>query len=115
MFNSTIKKFLLIASLVLAGGAVKAPITVERRHSLIVEPSLCDGQQVIAWPVSERKWEYLHNTKCVVDYDDTVTVRAIFANDLFKFNSEGLTLHATRVALAGRSPRPGRTFTLFGR
>ncbi|MBO2010897.1 S24 family peptidase [Hymenobacter negativus] len=58
-----------------------------------MEPSLRDGQQVIAWPVPEGKWEYLHNTICVVDYDDTVTVKAIFANALF--NTDGLTLHAT--------------------
>lgn len=58
-----------------------------------MEPSLRDGQQVIAWPVPESKWEHLHNTICVVDYDDTVTVKAIFKNDLF--NTDGLTLHAT--------------------
>ncbi|MBO2009210.1 XRE family transcriptional regulator [Hymenobacter negativus] len=58
-----------------------------------MEPNLRDGQQVIAWPVPEGKWEYLHNTACVVDYDDTVTVKAIYSNDLF--NTEGLTLHAT--------------------
>jgi len=58
-----------------------------------MEPSLTDGQQVIAWPISESKWEHLHNTICVVDYDDTVTVKAIFKNDLF--NSDRLTLHAT--------------------
>nr|WP_262895817.1 S24 family peptidase [Hymenobacter ruricola] len=58
-----------------------------------MEPSLRDGQQVIAWPVSEGKWEYLHNTICVVDYDDTVTVKAILKNDLN--NTDGLTLHAT--------------------
>jgi repressor LexA len=58
-----------------------------------MEPSLRDGQQVIAWPVPESKWEHLHNTICVVDYDDTVTVKAVFKNDLF--NMEGLVLHAT--------------------
>ena len=58
-----------------------------------MEPTLRDGQQVIAWPVAEGKWEHLHNTVCVVDYSDTVTVKAIFANDLF--NTKGLTLHAT--------------------
>lgn len=58
-----------------------------------MEPSLTDGQQVIAWPVSDSKWEHLHNTICVVDYDDTVTVKAIFKNDLF--NADRLTLHAT--------------------
>ena len=58
-----------------------------------MEPTLRDGQQVIAWPVPEGKWEHLHNTVCVVDYSDTVTVKAIFANDLF--NTKGLTLHAT--------------------
>jgi len=58
-----------------------------------MEPSLRDGQQVIAWPVSEGKWEYLHNTICVVDYDETVTVKAIFKNELF--DRDGLTLHAT--------------------
>jgi repressor LexA len=58
-----------------------------------MEPSLRDGQQVIAWPISEGKWEYLHNTICVVDYDETVTVKAILKNDLN--NTDGLTLHAT--------------------
>lgn len=58
-----------------------------------MEPNLRDGQQVIAWPIPEGKWEYLHNTACVVDYDDTVTVKAILKNDLN--NTEGLTLHAT--------------------
>lgn len=58
-----------------------------------MEPSLRDGQQVIAWPVPEAKWEHLHNTICVVDYDDTVTVKAIFKNDLF--TNDGLVLHAT--------------------
>ena len=58
-----------------------------------MEPHLRDGQQVIAWPVPESKWEYLHNTVCVVDYDDTVTVKAILKNDLN--NVDGLTLYAT--------------------
>lgn len=58
-----------------------------------MEPSLRDGQQVIAWPIPESKWEYLHNTTCVVDYDDSVTVKAIYKNELN--NSDGLTLHAT--------------------
>ena len=58
-----------------------------------MEPSLRDGQQVIAWPVSESRWEYLHNTICVVDYAEEVTVKAILKNDLN--NTEGLTLHAT--------------------
>ena len=58
-----------------------------------MEPSMRDGQQVIAWPVPESKWEYLHNTACVVDYDDFVTVKAIYSNDLN--NTDGLTLHAT--------------------
>jgi hypothetical protein len=58
-----------------------------------MEPSLRDGQSVIAWPVPESKWEYLHNTICVVDYDETVTVKAILKNDLN--NTDGLTLHAT--------------------
>jgi DNA-binding XRE family transcriptional regulator len=58
-----------------------------------MEPSLRDGQQVIAWPVPEGKWEYLHNTICVVDYDDTVAVKAVFKNELF--DRDGLTLHAT--------------------
>ena len=58
-----------------------------------MEPTLRDGQQVIAWPVAEGKWEHLHNTVCVVDYSDTVTVKAILKNDLN--NIEGLTLHAT--------------------
>jgi DNA-binding XRE family transcriptional regulator len=58
-----------------------------------MEPSLRDGQQVIAWPVPESKWEYLHNTACVVDYEETVTVKAIYGNDLN--NTDGLTLHAT--------------------
>ncbi len=58
-----------------------------------MEPSLRDGQQVIAWPVPDSKWEYLHNTICVVDYDETVTVKAVLKNDLN--NTDGLTLHAT--------------------
>lgn len=58
-----------------------------------MEPSLRDGQQVIAWPVPESKWEHLHNTICVVDFDDSVTVKAIFKNDLF--TTDGLVLHAT--------------------
>jgi repressor LexA len=58
-----------------------------------MEPSLRDGQQVIAWPISEGKWEYLHNTICVVAYDEQVTVKAILKNDLN--NMDGLTLHAT--------------------
>lgn len=58
-----------------------------------MEPNLRDGQQVIAWPVPESKWEYLHNTACVVDYDEDITVKAIFKNDLN--NTDGLTLHAT--------------------
>lgn len=58
-----------------------------------MEPSLRDGQQVIAWPISEGKWEHLHNTICVVDYDETVTVKAILKNELF--DRDGLTLHAT--------------------
>ncbi len=58
-----------------------------------MEPSLRDGQQVIAWRISDSKWEYLHNTICVVDYDETVTVKAVLKNDLN--NMDGLTLHAT--------------------
>jgi hypothetical protein len=58
-----------------------------------MEPSLRDGQQVIAWPIPESKWEHLHNTICVVDYDETVTVKAILKNELF--DRDGLTLHAT--------------------
>lgn len=58
-----------------------------------MEPSLRDGQQVIAWPIPDGKWEYLHNTICVVDYDETVTVKAVLKNDLN--NTDGLTLHAT--------------------
>lgn len=58
-----------------------------------MEPSLRDGQSVIAWTIPESKWEYLHNTICVVDYDETVTVKAILKNDLN--NTDGLTLHAT--------------------
>jgi repressor LexA len=58
-----------------------------------MEPSLRDGQQVIAWRISDSKWEYLHNTICVVDYDETVTVKAVLKNDLN--NTDGLTLHAT--------------------
>lgn len=58
-----------------------------------MEPSLRDGQKVIGWPVPESKWEQLHNTICMVDYDDTVTVKAIVKNDLF--TSDSLTLVAT--------------------
>ncbi len=58
-----------------------------------MEPSLRDGQQVIAWPVPDSRWEYLHNTICVVDYAEEVTVKAILKNDLN--NTDGLALHAT--------------------
>jgi repressor LexA len=58
-----------------------------------MEPSLRSGQQVIAWPIPEGKWEYLHNTVCVVAYDDTVTVKAIVDNELFSYDR--LTLRAT--------------------
>ncbi|MGI4875250.1 MAG: hypothetical protein ACRYFX_29180 [Janthinobacterium lividum] len=58
-----------------------------------METSLYDGQSVIAWPVPDSKWEHLHNTICLVDYDDTATVKAIFKNDLF--TNDSLTLHAT--------------------
>lgn len=58
-----------------------------------MEPSLRDGQQVIAWEISEARWEYLHNTICVVAYAEEVTVKAILKNDLN--NTDGLTLHAT--------------------
>lgn len=58
-----------------------------------MEPSLRDGQAVIAWEIPEAKWEYLHNTICVVSYQEEVTVKAIRKNDLN--NRDGLTLHAT--------------------
>jgi transcriptional regulator with XRE-family HTH domain len=58
-----------------------------------MEPNLYSGQQVIAWYVPESKWEYLHNTACIVSYDDTVTVKAIVENELFASNR--LTLRAT--------------------
>jgi transcriptional regulator with XRE-family HTH domain len=58
-----------------------------------MEPNLYSGQQVIAWQVPESKWEYLHNTACIVSYDDTVTVKAIVENELFASNR--LTLRAT--------------------
>lgn len=58
-----------------------------------MEPSLKSGQQVIAWPIPEGRWEYLHNATCVVSYDDTVTVKRITDNDLFTNNR--LTLRAT--------------------
>jgi hypothetical protein len=67
-----------------------------------MEPNLRDGQQVIAWPVPESKWEYLHNTACVVAYSEEVTVKAILKNDLN--NKDGLTLHATGG--------PGGSFTV---
>jgi transcriptional regulator with XRE-family HTH domain len=57
-------------------------------------PSMQSGQKVIAWPIPEGKWEHLHNTACVVAYDDTVTVKAILENDLFVNNR--LTLRATK-------------------
>jgi transcriptional regulator with XRE-family HTH domain len=59
-----------------------------------MEPTMSSGQQVIAWFIPESKWEHLHNTACVVAYDDTVTVKAILDNDLFINNR--LTLRATR-------------------
>lgn len=58
-----------------------------------MEPSLRDGQQVIAWEIPEARWEYLHNTICVVAYAEEVTVKAVLKNDLN--NTDGLTLHAT--------------------
>jgi transcriptional regulator with XRE-family HTH domain len=58
-----------------------------------MDPSLRDGQQVIAWPIPESRWEYLHNTICVVAYAEEVTVKAVLKNDLN--NTDGLTLHAT--------------------
>lgn len=58
-----------------------------------MEPSLKSGNQVIAWPVPESRWEYLHNATCVVSYDDTVTVKRITDNDLF--NNNRLVLRAT--------------------
>lgn len=58
-----------------------------------MEPTLRDGQQVIAWPIPEAKWEYLHNTICVVAYEEEVAVKAVFKNELN--NRDGLTLHAT--------------------
>jgi phage repressor protein C with HTH and peptisase S24 domain len=58
-----------------------------------MEPSLRDGQQVIAWEILNGKWEYLHNTICVVAYQEEVTVKAILKNDLN--HTDGLTLHAT--------------------
>jgi repressor LexA len=67
-----------------------------------MEPSLRDGQQVIAWEIPESKWEYLHNTACVVAYAEEVTVKAILKNDLN--NTDGLTLHATGG--------PGGSFTV---
>ena len=67
-----------------------------------MEPSLRDGQQVIAWQIPESKWEYIHNTACVVAYAEEVTVKAILKNDLN--NTDGLTLHATGG--------PGGSFTV---
>lgn len=58
-----------------------------------MEPSLRDGQQVIAWEIPEARWEYIHNTICVVAYAEEVTVKAVLKNDLN--NTDGLTLHAT--------------------
>jgi transcriptional regulator with XRE-family HTH domain len=58
-----------------------------------MEPSLVNGQRVIAWPISEAKWEQLYNVTCVVAYDDTVTVKRITDNELFTHNR--LTLRAT--------------------
>ena len=63
---------------------------IEHDH---LEPTLFSGQQVIAWPVVAGKWEHLHNTACVVAYNDTVTVKAIFKNELFV--DDRLTLQAT--------------------
>jgi transcriptional regulator with XRE-family HTH domain len=67
-------------------------------------PSMQSGQKVIAWPIPEGKWEHLHNTACVVAYDDTVTVKAILENDLFVNNR--LTLRATK---------PGGGYFVVGR
>jgi hypothetical protein len=67
-----------------------------------MEPNLRDGQQVIAWEIPPSRWEYLHNTACVVAYLEEVTVKAILKNDLN--NTDGLTLHATGG--------PGGSFTV---
>lgn len=57
-----------------------------------MEPELHNGERMIVWQVSEGKWESLHNTACVVAYDDTVTIKAIIENDLFVHDR--LTLRA---------------------
>lgn len=61
-----------------------------------MEPELHSGDRMIVWQVPESKWESLHNTACVVAYDDTVTIKAIIENDLFVHDR--LTLRAANPA-----------------
>lgn len=61
-----------------------------------MEPLLRSGEKVIAWQVSEAKWEQVYNQVCVVAYDDTVTIKAVRENELFTRNL--LTLYAQNPA-----------------
>jgi phage repressor protein C with HTH and peptisase S24 domain len=51
-----------------------------------MEPDLHSGERMVVWHVPDGKWEQLHNTVCVVSYDDTVTIKAIAENDLYEHN-----------------------------
>jgi hypothetical protein len=51
-----------------------------------MEPDLHSGERMVVWHIPEGKWEQLHNTVCVVSYDDTVTIKAIAENDLYEHN-----------------------------
>lgn len=57
-----------------------------------MEPQLHSGDRMIVWFIPDSKWHTLHNTACVVAYDDTVTVKAIRENDLL--TEDRLTLRA---------------------
>lgn len=51
-----------------------------------MEPDLHSGERMVVWHIPEGKWEQLHNTVCVVSYDDTVTIKAIAENELYEHN-----------------------------
>jgi hypothetical protein len=51
-----------------------------------MEPELHNGDRMVVWHIPESKWEMLHNTVCVVSYDDTVTIKGIAENDLYEHN-----------------------------
>jgi transcriptional regulator with XRE-family HTH domain len=51
-----------------------------------MEPDLHSGERMVVWHIPDGKWEQLHNTVCVVSYDDTVTIKAIAENELYEHN-----------------------------